>query len=132
MAVLTLLCQWKAPGLVHFFTRDPEVIRLGGEFLRIISWNFVSVGLVFTCSSLFQALGNTWPALLSTASRLLLFALPAVWLGRQPGFQLVHVWYLSVATVPMQAVISLLLLRRQLRLRLGSMNEPMVAAPVQA
>lgn len=130
MAVLTLLCQWRAPGMVRFFTQDPEVIRLGGEFLRIISWNFVAMGVVFTCSSLFQALGNTWPALLSTALRLLLFALPAIWLTRQPGFQLVHVWYLSVATVPVQALISLLLLRWQLRKRLGSMRAAVETVPV--
>jgi Na+-driven multidrug efflux pump len=82
------------------------------------------MGLVFTCSSMFQALGNTWPALLSTASRVPLFALPAFWLMWQPGFQLPHVWYVSLATVPVQAVISLLLLRWQLRERLAPMRAP--------
>ena len=131
MAALTLLCQWQAPGLVRFFTHDPEVIRRGGEFLQIASWNFVAMGLVFTCSSMFQALGHTWPALLSTVSRLLLFAFPAMWLARRPGFQLFHVWYLSVATGAVQALISLLLLRWQLRERLGSMSAPVetVATP---
>ncbi len=129
MAVLTVLCQWRAAGLVHFFTTDPEVIRRGGEFLQIVSWNFVAMGLVFTCSSMFQALGNTWPSLLSTTLRLPLFALPALWLMRQPGFQLVHVWYVSVASVPVQAVFSLLLLRWQLRERLGAMHAQVDTVP---
>lgn len=119
MGLLTLFCQWEGESLIRAFTKDPEVIAVAAQFLAIISWNFVAIGLVFTCSSLFQALGNTWPALLSTAMRLLTFAVPAVWLSRQPGFQLRHVWYLSVATVLLQAALSLLLLRLQFRRRLA-------------
>ncbi|MBI1365923.1 MAG: hypothetical protein GC153_08195 [Alphaproteobacteria bacterium] len=40
---------------------------------------------------------NTWPALLSTATRIATFAGPAIWLSRQPHFELEHVWRLSVA-----------------------------------
>jgi putative MATE family efflux protein len=119
MAVLTLICQWEASWLIRAFTNDPEVIKVGIQYLRIISWNFVAAGIVFTCSSLFQALGNTWPSLLSSASRLLLFAVPAVWLSSRSGFELADIWHLSVATVAMQAILSLLLLRSQLRARLG-------------
>jgi MATE family, multidrug efflux pump len=72
---------------------------------------------VFTCSGMFQALGNTVPALLSSASRFFTFVLPAVWLSHQPGFQLHHVWLVSMASVALQAVLSLWLLRRQLNLR---------------
>jgi len=103
---------------VRAFTGELPVIAVGAEYLRIISWNFVFVGIEFTCSSLFQALGNTWPALLSRALRLVAFAVPAIWLSHQPGFQLADVWYLSVATVVLQAIVSLALLRMQLRQRL--------------
>ena len=118
MAVLTMFCQWQGTALVRFFTDDAEVIRVGAEFLQIISWNFVAIGLVFTCSSLFQALGNTWPSFISTGARLFLFALPAIWLSQQPDFSLVQVWYLSVGTSTLQAVLSLWLLREELRRRL--------------
>lgn len=118
MAVLTLFCQWRAESFVGFFTTDPETLRVGGGFLRTISWNFVASGLIFTCSGLFQALGNTWPSILSSATRLVSFALPALWLSRQPGFRLEQVWYLSVATIAVQALVSLVLARRELRLRL--------------
>ena len=73
MSVMTLLCQWKAPLLVRAFTNDPHVIQVGVQYLRIISWNFVATGIIFTCSGLFQAIGNTWPALLSSATRILPF-----------------------------------------------------------
>jgi len=124
MAVLTLVCQWQAQWLIRAFTDDPAVIETGTQYLQIISWNFVASGLVFTCSSLFQALGNTWPSLLSSALRLLIFALPAIWLSSRPGFELVQVWHLSVATVALQALVSLLLLRAQFRARLGSLGRP--------
>ena len=120
MAVLTLFCQWEGQWLIRPFTRDAAVISVGEEYLRIISWNFVATGLVFTCSSVFQALGNTWPSLLSSASRVLLFVLPAVWLSSRPGFRLVDLWHLSVVTVALQAVASYLLLRAQMRVRLRS------------
>jgi putative MATE family efflux protein len=127
MAVLTLLCQWLGQSLIRFFTSDAEVIRVGNQYLQIVSWNFVAVGLVFTCSGMFQAMGNTWPSLLSTASRLVVFFVIAVWVSKQPGFELHQVWYVSVGTTTLQAVISLLLVRVQLRKRLQFGGAPAAA-----
>ncbi|HEY6111209.1 MAG TPA: hypothetical protein VIV62_01710, partial [Chthoniobacterales bacterium] len=56
--------------------------------------------------------------LLSSASRLLLFALPALLISRTPGFDIRHLWYLSVGSQTLQACINLLLLRRELRHKL--------------
>jgi putative MATE family efflux protein len=113
MLALTLICQVKPEWFVHPFSHDPAVIGVASEFLRYISWNFVASGLLFTCSGMFQALGNTVPSLISSASRLVTFALPAIWLSRQPGFELHEVWILSMASVALQALFSLWLLRRQ-------------------
>ena len=88
MLLITLVCQWRPEWFIYAFTRAPEVVAVGGPYLRIISWNFIATGLIFTCSGLFQALGNTWPSLLSSASRLLTFVLPVVLLSRQPHFAL--------------------------------------------
>jgi putative MATE family efflux protein len=119
MLPLMLLCQWRPEALIGFFSSEPDVIGIGALFLHLISWNFVLTGLIFSCSSLFQALGNTVPSLLSSATRLVTYAVPALWLTTQPHYRLEHVWYLSVATVALQAVISVMLLRRQMRLQLG-------------
>jgi len=127
MLLLTLFCQWRPELLVHFFTSDPPVIAVGADYLRIISWNFVAQGIIFSCSGMFQALGNTLPSLYSSASRLLTFALPAFWMSTRPGFDLRHVWYLSVATVTLQMCMSLWLLRREMRRR-----EAIAAAPAAA
>jgi putative MATE family efflux protein len=119
MLAVTLLCQWRPQLFIEFFSGEPDVIAVGAPYLRIISWNFVANGLIFTCSGMFQAVGNTWPSLASSASRLITFVLPAVLLSALPGFTLTRVWYLSVATVTLQALTSLVLLQREFRRRLG-------------
>ena len=125
MLGLTLICQVKPEWFVHPFSHDPAVIGVASEFLRYISWNFVASGLLFTCSGMFQALGNTVPSLISSASRLATFALPAIWLSRQPGFALHQVWILSMASVALQALFSLWLLRRQFqRLQPAAVSAP--------
>jgi len=124
MLVVTLLCQIRPQWFVRGFTDDTEVIGVASEFLRYISWNFVASGLVFTCSGMFQALGNTMPAMISSGSRLLTFALPAVWLSHQPGFALHHVWIVSMVSVALQAVLSLWLLRGQFAQRLRQATAP--------
>ena len=119
MVALTAVCHWNPELLVRGFSSDPHVVAVGAEYLRILSWNFVGTGIIFTCSGLFQALGNTWPALLSSGGRILTFVLPALWLSTQPWVRLEHFWYLSVATVALQAIVSLWLLRGEFRRRLA-------------
>ena len=118
MAVVAVFCWWIAPWLVGAFAQSPQAAQVGVGFLRMVSWNFVMSGLVFTCSGMFQALGNTWPSVYSSGTRLLTFALPVLWMSAQPWFRIEHVWYLSVATVGIQLAASLWLLSGQLRRRL--------------
>jgi putative MATE family efflux protein len=132
MFAVTLLCQWRPELFIQAFTRQPDVVAVGAPYLRIISWNFVATGLIFTCSGLFQALGNTWPSLLSSASRLLTFVLPVVLLSGLPHFTLTQVWYLSVATVTLQALTSLALLRREFRRKLAAPPAASGGAPADA
>ena len=128
MALLTLLCQL-APALpLSVFTQEAAVVAVGTDFLRIISWNFVATGLIFTCSGMFQALGNTVPSLISSATRLLTFAIPALSLASRPGFHLGQVWRLSVITVTLQACMSVFMLRRILQRPLARRVAPVVLA----
>ena len=86
-------------------------------FLQVISWNFLASGFVFTCSAVFQGLGHTLPAVLSSASRIVSFVAPALWLVAAPHFQLLQLWYVSVASVTLQAILSLWLVRGEFRRR---------------
>lgn len=118
MLGLTLVCQWRPGVLIGIFSDDPDVIAIGAEYLRIISWNFVAVGITFTNSGMFQAMGHTMPALLASATRLVTFVVPAVWLTTYVDFELQHLWWLSVGTVALQAVASWWMLRAEFRERL--------------
>jgi Na+-driven multidrug efflux pump len=120
MLGLTLVCQIGPMVLVRPFTGEQPVAAAASSYLGIVSWNFVSVGLVLACSGMFQALGNTFPSLLSSASRLFTFVVPAVWLSYQPDASLNDFWHLSVLSAILQAALSLLLLRTELRRKLGS------------
>jgi putative MATE family efflux protein len=122
MLAMTGLVQVAGESMVNFFTTEPEAVAVGTEFLRIISLNFFAMGIVWTCSSLFQGLGNTLPSLASSAMRLVTFAIPAIWMSTQPGFELVNIWYLSVVTVLLQAGLSVWLLRREFTRRLAPME----------
>jgi putative MATE family efflux protein len=127
MVVLTLLCQWRSDWLIHAFTNDKTAMAVGGQFLQVISWNFLASGLVFTCSAVFQGLGHTLPAVLSSASRLISFVVPALWLASLPQFQLLQLWYISVASVTLQAALSLWLVRGEFRRRLPALRASVAA-----
>jgi len=124
MLVLTLLCQISPHVLVEPFSTDPAVIAVATEFLRIASWNFVAVGLTFSCSGMFQALGDTRPALISSGSRLITYVVPAVWLSHQPWAALHDFWYLAVGSIVLQALFALALLRRELHHKLKLFGAP--------
>ena len=129
MLVLAVISYFVPTIFIRGFSNDPHVIAFGSDYLRIVSFNFVAAGLVFTASSIFQGIGNTLPPLLSSLTRLIMFALPAVLLSRQAGFQIRYVWYLSVASQVLQAGINLLLLQREMRKKLVFEEIP-VGAPV--
>jgi putative MATE family efflux protein len=119
MFLAALVCNIAPAALVAVFSADHQVIVVGDEYLRIISWNFIASGVVFVSSSMFQALGNTIPSLVASVGRILVVAFPAVWLAQLPGFQLRWIWYLSVVAILMQLGIILLLLRREFRVKFG-------------
>lgn len=123
MVLLTLLCKWRAASVVQLFTTEPTAVAVGAMFLSIASWNFVGSGFVFTCSALFQGLGNTVPSLWSSATRLVSFVLPALWLSSRPQFDLEELWYVGVASVALQAVVSYLLVLKQFRTRVNVVKE---------
>lgn len=117
MIAFMVLAQWKPGLLLGGFSNDRETMAVASLFLRMVSLNLVAQGLTFTCSSMFQGLGNTRPILLSSATRVLTYSVPAIWLSTRPGFRIEHVWYLSIASTTLQAGMNLWLLRGEFRKR---------------
>ena len=108
-----------APRLVGLFSSDPVVIHTGVEYLHVVVFSFAFSGVTFVTSSMFQAMGNTFPSLVTSGIRVIVSLVPAVLLSRVAGFQLLWIWYLSVASIVLQMTINLLLLRREFTVRLG-------------
>ena len=73
-----VICRLAPEALVGIFNKDPGVLAVGGEYLKIVAWNFVPSGIVFVSSSMFQALGNTIPSLVSSFIRTALLVIPGV------------------------------------------------------
>jgi putative MATE family efflux protein len=117
MAVSAVLGYVEAERFMRIFSHDPEVITIGVEYLRIVAWSFIASGVVFVSSSMFQALGNAVPPLLTSMSRITLIAVPIVVLSQRPGFDLTTIWYLSVFGVVLQMAANLVLLQREFHKR---------------
>lgn len=118
MTVLVVLAHVAPGAMVRIFSDDARAVAVGEEYLRIVSWTFVASGLVFVTSSMFQAIGNTIPPLVTSFIRILLIALPLSFLSRAAGFELRWIWYLSVSVALLQMTLNLLLLRREFKRRL--------------
>ena len=129
MAFATLFAHWRPELLIGAFSADPEVVAVAVQYLRTISWNFIASGIVFTCSGMFQAMGNTVPSVVSSGVRVVVFVLPAVYISRLPGFQLHWIWYVSVVSTTTHALFAVWLLKREAGRRrdLGLGGEPAVA-----
>jgi len=119
MAAFTITCQIAPAAMVSVFSNDPEVIRIGADYLMIVSWASPASGLIFVASSMFQAMGNTMPSLISSGVRITLVAALTLLLAPMPGFALRWIWYLSVGSVVVQLMLSLALLRREFARRLN-------------
>jgi putative MATE family efflux protein len=123
MLGLALLC-WFVPGpMIRAFSSDPQVIAVGAEYLRIGSFNFIASGIIFVASSMFQAMGNTVPPLITSFGRIALTAAVVLFLARMPEFELRWIWYLTATAIWIHLAANCLLLKREFRLRLVPLTE---------
>jgi putative MATE family efflux protein len=118
MLATSILVYTGSRTLVDFFNVDASASEVAVVFLRITSFAFVAQAVVATCSSVFQGLGNTRPSLISSGIYFVTLSSAVLLLSARPTFRVEHVWYLIVGALMLQAIISLLLLRAELKERL--------------
>jgi Na+-driven multidrug efflux pump len=119
MLVLAVAVWFWGNAMIRIFTTDVGAVAVGEEYLHIVAFNFVASGVIFVTSSMFQAMGNTIPSLITSAARIVIVAVPVLLLAGTPGFALRWIWYISAAAVVVQLAMNLLLLKREFRLRLN-------------
>jgi Na+-driven multidrug efflux pump len=83
-----------------------------------VTLNFVPSGVTFVSASMFQAMGNTLPSLMTSFIRIAIGVVPAVILSRRPDFALTWIWWFAVLSTALQMTLNLLLLQREFRLKL--------------
>lgn len=119
MGLLIPISLLFAGSITSTFSEDVAVLAVATGFLSIICFNFIPSGIIFCCSGAFQGIGNTWPSLISTGTRLITFAIPLIWLTQQDRFYIEQVWQLSVGTVLLQMLLSLFFVKREFSKRLN-------------
>ena len=106
MAVVQLI-----PGqLLLLFDASEHMLRIGIPALRIISLCFVFAGFTIVCSSVFQALGNSFFSMIMSITRQLAVLLPAAYvLAHTIGLE--AVWYAFPIAEVFCLVIAVIMLR---------------------
>ena len=119
MLIFALVVQFSPMPLLRPFSSDEGVLATGAEYLQTTSWSFVASGIIFVVSSFFQALGNSVPPLIASATRTAIMIVLLLLLSNADGFRLAWIWWLSVATILLQLGLNLWFLKREYRTRLA-------------
>lgn len=111
MAIGTAIFYVFTRELLFLFDATEQMLEIGVPALRIVSICFVFAGYGISCSAMFQALGNGIYSLIVSATRQLLFLVPAAYLLSLTG-NLTLVWFAFVIAEAASMVVTTLFLRR--------------------
>ncbi len=88
-----------------------DMILIGSNALRTISWSYFFAAFCIVFGSVFQALGNGVYTLITSTARQLLVLLPSAWILAQVGGLHAVWWSFPIAEI-VSIVLSLILFRR--------------------
>ncbi len=107
-----LLGEIMPRAVVSIFTKDPELIELSVEGLRIVVLFFPIIGFQMVTSYFFQSIGQTKKAIFMSLTRQVLFLIPGLLI--LPHFMGVKgVWYSMTASDMLSALIAAFMLWAQ-------------------
>lgn len=110
MVVGMAVVQFIPGQLLLLFDASEHMLRIGVPALRIISLCFVFAGFSIVCSSVFQALGNSFFSMIMSITRQLAVLLPAAYvLAHTIGLE--AVWYAFPIAEVFCLVIAVIMLR---------------------
>lgn len=119
MMMLGLLVFQLIPDkLLLLFNASEDMISIGSNALRIISWSYLFAGFCIILSSVFQALGNGVYSLIVSVARQLLVLLPSAWILAE-AFGLHAVWWsfpiAEIASILLSVVLFLKIYRQKIQ-----------------
>lgn len=81
-AVAFLVCQFASPGIVGLFVKnEPEVVRLGAQYLRSYSLDCIFAGIQFCFSGYFSAYGKALYSFLHNIVSIVTVRIPGAYLA---------------------------------------------------
>lgn len=124
--VMTALCLFAAPSIVGLFTGDPEAIRLGVSYLRIIAACMILMGPFHVLDAVFKGSGYTVPSMISALAANWVIKLPvAYFLALTLDLGVDGIWW----SISLSVMAELLILLPWYRRRGWSRREIRVSAP---
>ena len=131
LAILTAVCIMAAgflafelipDKLMGLYNASEHMLSIGVPALRIIGIHFLIAGYCIVAGSVFQALGNALPSLITSLMRQLVVLLPAAWLLAQTGDVNMVWWAFPIAEV-MSATMTTLFFVREYRAKIKPLPE---------
>jgi putative MATE family efflux protein len=71
-SIFLFLCELFPSKIIGIFTTDPQVIALGGEYLKLYAWAFIFFSVTFGFASVLRSIGEVRLPMLVTVSALTL------------------------------------------------------------
>lgn len=75
-AVTTVAVFLVTPSIIHIFTTDPEVVKLGIVYLRMVSFSYLPLALMFAYNGFLRGAGDTFQTMLNTILTLWVVRIP--------------------------------------------------------
>lgn len=97
--------------LLRLFNASDDMVAIGTQALRVISWSFLLAGFCIVMGSVFQALGNGVYSLIVSVGRQLVVLLPAAFLLAE-AFGLDAVWWSFPIAELASITLSVILMKR--------------------
>lgn len=95
-----------AKNILPIFSSNLMVIDIGVTYLKVIILAYPAVGISVICSRVCQALGQGFPLLITTTTRVLILTAPLSYYFYYIGKPLEWVWYSQVFAILIAAIIS--------------------------
>ena len=131
LAILTAVCIMTAgflafelipDQLMGLYNASEHMLSIGEPALRIIGIHFLIAGYCIVAGSVFQALGNALPSLITSLARQLVVLLPVAWLLAQTG-NVNNVWWAFPIAEVMSAAMTTLFFVREYRAKIKPLPE---------
>jgi putative MATE family efflux protein len=112
--IMWLVVQLIPRSLTGIFSDDPRIVAASADYLRIVSYSWLPVCVLQSCSAVLSGLGNTRASLVIAISYVVIVSGPAWLMSLLPAFRLGWLWELMVAGSVVEMAMGLVFLRAEL------------------